>query len=183
MTRTDSLLGAALRLLPDAVVEIEPIRPKGGRIVWQWHVWDHLVQNYDPTKANYGVPSNHVELINANCGALQQFWNHFNGIDYNPQLDQILISSRNQCEIWVIEHGTNTAQTAGHTGGRYGKGGDLLYRWGNPAAYRLGAAADRQLVEQHDAEWIPDGLPGAKAAAALIRRHPRARPRAARRPG
>ena len=32
-------------LVPDAVVEIEPILPKGGRIVWKWHVWDYLVQN------------------------------------------------------------------------------------------------------------------------------------------
>ena len=152
-------------LLPDAIIEVQPAAKDGttnGTIVWQWHVWDHLVQNYDATKANYGVPSNHVELINANSGPLQQFWNHFNGMDYNPQLDQILISSRNQCEIWVIDHSTTTAQAAGHTGGRYGKGGDLLYRWGNPAINNLTDTTHKEMLwQQHCATWIPTNCPGA----------------------
>jgi hypothetical protein len=37
--------------------------------------------------------------------------------------------------LWVIDHQTTTAQAASHTGGRYNKGGDLLYRWGNPQTY------------------------------------------------
>ena len=152
-------------LLPDAIIEVQPAAKDGttnGTIVWQWHVWDHLVQSYDATKANYGVVSNHVELINANSGALQQFWNHFNGIDYNPQLDQILISSRNQCEIWVIDHSTTTAQAAGHTGGRYGRGGDLLYRWGNPVMCNLTDATHKEMLwQQHCATWIPTNCPGA----------------------
>ena len=152
-------------LLPDAIIEVQPAAKDGttnGTIVWQWHVWDHLIQQYDATKANYGVVSNHVELINANSGPLQQFWNHFNGIDYNPQLDQILISSRNQCEIWVIDHSTTTAQAAGHTGGRYGKGGDLLYRWGNPAMCNLTDATHKEMLwQQHCATWIPTNCPGA----------------------
>jgi hypothetical protein len=28
-------------LLPDYVIEIEPTYPRGGSIVWEWHVWDH----------------------------------------------------------------------------------------------------------------------------------------------
>ena len=152
-------------LLPDAIIEVQPAAKDGttnGTIVWQWHVWDHLVQQYDVNKANYGVVSNHVELINANSGPLQQFWNHFNGIDYNPQLDQILISSRNQCEIWVIDHSTTTAQAASHTGGRYGKGGDLLYRWGNPAVNNLTDATHKEMLwQQHCAIWIPTNCPGA----------------------
>ena len=152
-------------LLPDAVIEVQPAAKNGttnGTIVWQWHVWDHLVQSNDVTKANYGVPSNHIELINANSGPLQQFWNHFNGMDYNPQLDQILISSRNQCEIWVIDHSTTTAQAAGHAGGRYGKGGDLLYRWGNPVVNNLTDATHKEMLwQQHCATWIPTNCPGA----------------------
>ena len=152
-------------LLPDAIIEVRPDRKDGttnGTVVWEWHVWDHLIQDYTNTANNFGVVSNHIELINANAGNLQQFWNHFNGIDYNPQLDQILISSRNQCEIWVIEHGTNTAQTAGHMGGRNGKGGDLLYRWGNPSVNNLPDATHKEMLwQQHCAVWIPTNCPGA----------------------
>ncbi|CAK8718630.1 hypothetical protein KKHLCK_07795 [Candidatus Electrothrix laxa] len=75
-------------------------------------------------------------------------------------MDQILFSVRQQSEIWVIDHSTTTEEAAGHTGGNRGKGGDLLYRWGNPAVYRAGSSADQQLFVQHDAEWIESGYPG-----------------------
>ncbi len=76
-------------------------------------------------------------------------------------LDQILISVHNFSEIWVIDHSTTTAEAASHSGGNSGMGGDLLYRWGNPAAYDSGSSADQQLFVQHDAQWIGNGLPGA----------------------
>jgi hypothetical protein len=60
------------------------------------------------------------------------FWNHMNSIDYNPTFDQIAMSVRGNSEVWIIDHSTTTAQAKGHTGGKYGKGGDLLYRYGNP---------------------------------------------------
>ena len=150
-------------LVPDAVVEIEPIWPKGGRIVWEWHVWDHLIQNSDRTKANYGDVAAHPELVDVACNgrATPAFWNHMNSLDYNPALDQIVLSVRGCNEIWFLDHSTTTKEAAGHTGGKHGKGGDLIYRWGNPAAYGRGTSRDKQLVQQHDAEWIPSGSPGA----------------------
>jgi uncharacterized protein (TIGR03437 family) len=150
-------------LVPDAIIEIEPQRPTGGKIVWEWHVWDHLVQNYDSTKANYGTPSAHPELIDPNAAPRQiaSFWNHMNAIDYNADLDQIMVSVRGNSEFWIIDHSATTAQAKGHTGGKYGKGGDLLYRWGNPAMYGAGKATDQMLYEQHDSQWIPKGRPGA----------------------
>src|SRR5262249_38315392 len=57
-------------------------------------------------------------------------------------------------------HSTTKAEAAGHKGGRGGKGGDLLYRWGNPRAYRAGTKADQKLFMQHNAHWIPKGYPG-----------------------
>ena len=150
-------------LVPDAVVEIEPILPKGGRIVWEWHVWDHLIQNSDRTKPNYGDVAAHPELIDVACNgrATPAFWNHMNSLDYNPALDQIVLSARGCNEIWFLDHSTTTKEAAGHTGGKHGKGGDLIYRWGNPAAYQRGTTRDKQLVQQHDAQWIPEGSPGA----------------------
>jgi len=37
----------------------------------------------------------------------------------------------------------------------------LLYRWGNPAAYRAGTQQDQTLFSQHDARWVNKGYPGA----------------------
>ena len=150
-------------LVPDAVVEIEPAYPKGGKIVWEWHVWDHLIQSRDAAKPGYGDPAAHPERIDVACNGrgIRAFWNHMNSLDYNPALDQIVLSVRGCNEIWIIDHSTTTAEAAGRSGGRQGKGGDLLYRWGNPAAYGRGALGDKQLVQQHDARWIPEGYPGA----------------------
>jgi uncharacterized protein (TIGR03437 family) len=149
-------------LQSDAVIEIEPTRPVGGNIVWEWHVWDHLVQKFDSSKANYGDASAHPELIDPNASPRRwpAFWNHMNSIDYNASLDQIILSVRGSSEVWVIDHSTTRAEAAGHTGGKYGKGGDLLYRWGNPQMYYAGKQADQILYEQHDAVWIEAGRAG-----------------------
>ncbi len=162
--RPDILQTNATNLYPDAVVEIEPIKPSGGKIVWEWHVWDHLVQNYDSSKLNYGTPSAHPELVDPNASypsKIAAFWNHMNSVDYSAAFDQIILSVRGSSEVWVIDHSTTTAEAAAHTGGKYGKGGDLLYRWGNPALYGQGKSVDRMLYEQHDAQWIAAGRTGA----------------------
>ena len=83
-----------------------------------------------------------------------------NAVAYNADLDQVALSSPNFSEIWIIDHSTTTAEARGHTGGRWGKGGDILYRWGNPRAYRGGTADDRRLFFQHNIQWIPRGCPG-----------------------
>jgi hypothetical protein len=144
-------------------LEIKPVPPDGGEIVWKWSVWDHLIQSHDPSKKNYGDPANHPELIDvdANGGRIRAFWNHMNSIDYNPKLDQIMLSVRGCSELWVIDHSTTTEEAARHSGGRYDRGGDLLYRWGNPQAYEAGTNNDQRLFQQHDAQWIEPGLPGA----------------------
>ena len=122
----------------------------------------HLVQSFDKSKPNFGQPADHPELIDLNyVDRPIADWIHMNSIDYNPQLDQILLCGRTFDELWIIDHGTTTAEAAKHSGGRYGQGGDVLYRWGNPFAWFAGSPFDQVLFGQHDPHWIPPGLPGA----------------------
>jgi hypothetical protein len=150
-------------MLPDCVVEIEPVYPSGGNVVWEWHTWDHLIQDFDPGKPNYGNVAAHPELVDCDGDHrnLPLFWNHMNSIDYNATFDQIALSVRGNSEVWIIDHSTTTAQAAGHTGGLRGKGGDLLYRWGNPLTYGAGTISNQKYFQQHDVEWIRAGCPGA----------------------
>jgi hypothetical protein len=158
--RDPSLLTAG-ELWAGSVIEVRPTGPTSGDIVWEWHAWDHLVQDYDATKDNYGIVADHPELIDLNYVAINDAdWLHSNAVDYNADLDQIMLSVHSFSEIWVIDHSTTSAEAAGHTGGNSGMGGDLLYRWGNPRTYDAGKAADQQLFHQHDAEWIGAGLSG-----------------------
>ena len=142
---------------PDHIIEVNP----GSNIIaWEWHVWDHLIQDYDSSKVNYGVVSDHPELVNLNYPSgpnTNGDWLHINAVDYNAELDQIILSVHHFGEIWIIDHSTTTIEAASHTGGNSGKGGDLLYRWGNPQAYIGGNSNERIFFGQHDARWIEDG--------------------------
>ena len=148
----------------EKIIEIQPNGASGGTIVWEWHIWNHLIQDFDNTKPNYGTVSSNPGLIDLNFSAsanatIGQDWIHLNSIDYNPSLDQILVSSHSFDEIWIIDHSTSTSQAASNSGGNSGKGGDLLYRWGNPQAYDNGTVANQKFFGQHNAHWIATGLP------------------------
>jgi hypothetical protein len=175
-------------LWPDWVVELQPIGKDSAAIVWEWHIWDHMIQDFDDSKANFGEVAQHPELLDLNLGHIPDEVSqeeidkrrtennantndtpenqgcdmyHFNAIHYNPALDQIVLSSPSLDEIIIIDHSTTTEEAAGHHGGRWGKGGDILYRWGNPENYDRGDSTNRKLGGQHDVKWIDEGLPGA----------------------
>ena len=146
-------------LWSEQILEIQPTGATGGNIVWEWHLWDHLIQDFDNTKPDFGVVNTNPQLLNINYNATagNSDWIHLNSIDYNVALDQILVSSRVLNEIWVIDHSTSSAEAASHSGGNSGNGGDFLFRWGNPLAYNTGTST--QFFGQHNAQWIQTGLP------------------------
>ena len=172
----------------EKIIEIEPQGKFDGKIVWEWYIKDHLIQNHDPRMANYGNPKDHPELLDFNRGlpipaaitedsleilklkgiaerndtpgSLGADIYHFNSINYNADLDQIVVSSPHLSEILVLDHSTSTKEAAGHKGGKSGKGGDFLYRWGNPQNYMKGDSTNRQLFGQHDVRWVEKGKPG-----------------------
>ncbi len=190
---------------PDCLIEIRPQETSGAEVVWEWHAWDHIVQDRDPEKPNYGQIHDHPERVNINWGGvdrrpgkvidaeneklkalgyldeeeedvarppmpnnkgrggphLKGDWMHTNAVAYEPNRDLIAISVRSFHEIWVIDHSTTTQEASGHSGGKHGKGGDLLYRWGNPQTYGMGERQDQTLFGQHDVRWIPQGQKGA----------------------
>jgi hypothetical protein len=147
------------QLWPEFIVEVRPIGIDSGEIVWEWHSWDHLVQNHDSTKANYQPTVSYPGLFNVNYNnnGGRADWMHVNSIDYNPDLDQIVLSSKDWSELWIIDHSTTTAEAASDLGGNSGKGGNLIYRWGNPSTYN--GAGSRVLEDQHDVHWIEASNP------------------------
>ena len=84
-----TLVGDEIR--PDHIIEVKPIGPTSGQIVWEWHVRDHLIQDFDPTKANYGIVADHPELVDINyvmtSSGLSSDWLHTNSIDYHEKFD------------------------------------------------------------------------------------------------
>jgi hypothetical protein len=173
----------------DYLIEVMPTGKNTGDIVWEWHVWDHLIQDHDPKKPNFGVVSEHPERININyfktknpttsqeIQALQslgymgesvstntkyanQDWTHINAVSYDPERGLIAISVREFNEIWVIEHKSARVGMENSAGDEIDAGA-IIFRWGNPAAYNNGTVNDQKLFSQHDVQWIAAGLKGA----------------------
>ena len=179
-------------LWPDAVLELKPIRPRGAEVVWEWHAWDHLVQDYDADREGFAPVARHPGRIDINADHRDQpplteaeiaelekledelrdlgyiggdeeeieerhkrpDWLHTNAVAYEPDLELIAISVPELCEVFIIDHSTTTEEARGSTGGRYGKGGELLWRWGNPRNYGAGTDEDQRLFYQHDPTWV-----------------------------
>lgn len=146
-------MSATKFLLSERIIEIDPKAAGGPKIVWEWKIHDHVIPG--------AQAANHPELISGTIVPQAYFgnqWVHLNGLDYNAEHDLILFSSRVFSECYIIDHNTTTQEAAGHTGGGRGKGGDILYRWGNPANYKVSGATKLNVL--HCVNFIPKGYPG-----------------------
>ena len=158
-------VGGSVRNHPDGVVwaehivEVRKSGPRSGYIVWEWHAWDHLVQNSDDSAPNFANPVRLPQRMDINYNPTRKpQWLNATSIDYNPQLRQIVLSLSGTGEVWIIDHSTKPSQSASNSGGMMHRGGDILFRWGNPQAY--GASGRPELVAQRDARWVHGHQPG-----------------------
>lgn len=141
----------------ERIIEIEMVGTDEANFVWQWSLEDHLVQDVNPMMPNYGVVADNIGKMDFNYipeSDVKTDWVHFNAIDYNKDLDQIAVSTRNFSEIWIIDHSTTTEEAAKAQGGNSDKGGDILYRYGNPQVYDRGGPEDQIFFNQHNVEWV-----------------------------
>ena len=160
----------------DAIVEVD----MNGNVVWEWWFFDHVIQDIDPAKSNYvgsgKTISDYPGKININLTGvpLRKDWLHCNSIDYNEELDQIVINSV-AGEFYIIDHGNTfiAGDPTASTALAATSAGDFLYRFGDPARYGQGnppsiganwttsTTGNKQIGGSHDVHWIKPGLPGA----------------------
>lgn len=160
------LAGRKPDLLPGGEIWSEKIiewNPSLDTVVWEWRVWDHLVQNHDESLMNFGMVHGNYSQIDINYDEHNGHpdWLHINSIDYNPVLDQIVLSVPYFNEFWIVDHSTTTEEARNNVGGDFGNGGGLLYRWGNPKTYIKNQETKQHLFFQHDVQWLePEAEPG-----------------------
>jgi len=161
------------KTMVDAIVEID----MDGKVIWEWCFFDHLVQSLDPEKPNYVKSiADAPGRLNMNLPGkgMRGDWLHCNSMDYNPELDQVVINSV-QGEFYVVDHGGTfvPGDPAKSIELAAGPKGDFLYRFGDPARYEQGdrpsinenwtkgSSGHKQIGGAHDIQWIDTGLPGA----------------------
>ncbi|MCB0728231.1 MAG: aryl-sulfate sulfotransferase [Ignavibacteriae bacterium] len=146
MGRNPAIIGQ--ELWTEKIIELHPTGSGTADIVWQWNVWDNLIQDFDPSKPNYGIIADHPDKVNINFAGsgptTDADWLHINSVDYNNEFNQVMLSVHDFSEIWIIDRDLDT-------------NGKLVYRWGNPQVYQRGIASDQKLFAQHNAQWISAG--------------------------
>ncbi|WP_026753931.1 aryl-sulfate sulfotransferase [Sediminibacter sp. Hel_I_10] len=120
-------------IFPEVLLEVNP---NTNLVEWQWRSFEHIIQDFDSAASQFGVIGDHPELIDVNYNTFENGdFMHANGLDYDPIKDIVYLSVNFYSEVWVIDHSTTTTEASLDTGGNYNKGGDLIYRFGNPEAY------------------------------------------------
>jgi len=156
---------------PDACVEID----MNGNIVWEWWSFDHVVQDKNPDWPNYGIIAENPGKLDLNWGVGVGNYDfiHQNSLDYNEELDHIVVNASTQSEFFIIDHGATfiPGDLQKSIALAAGPKGDILYRWGNPSVYDCGkepsyhegssSEGHQQVHFTHDIQWIKPGLPGA----------------------
>ena len=145
-------------IYPETLIEVNPIT---NQIIWKWNSINHLIQDFNSSADNYGIINQNPQLIDINYNSSMTNGDimHANGISYDQEKDVIYLSVNFYNEVWVIDHSTTTVEAKSNTGGNYNKGGDLIYRFGNPQAYQNNLGT-RLFYNNHYPNLIDDSKPG-----------------------
>jgi hypothetical protein len=154
----------------DFVIEVNMAK----QIVWAWYPWNHGCQSKNPAWPNY---VSDVKLapgrtdVNwftddqrpAGQTGIANNWFVTNAIDYNEDLDQVVINQKTWSQFVVVDHGktfVSTTDFAKNIAAAAGPDGDFIYRWGCPASYNAGKSpgfrteGDNQMYGPHNIQWI-----------------------------
>lgn len=144
-------------IYPETLIEVNPTT---NQIVWKWDSYDHKIQDQHPNLPNFGSVNGNPNLLDLNYFMIANGdIMHANGIDYDEDKDIIYMTVNNYSEIWVIDHSTTTLEASSDSGGNYNKGGNLLYRFGNPEVYK-NTFGQRVFYKNHFPNLLEDGVPG-----------------------
>ena len=109
--------------------KIIEINPDNDSVVWEWRSVDHLIQDFDSIKPNYGKISEYPQKIDLNYNQIENGdLMHANGLYYDQKRNLILLSVNFYSEIWAIPHQYDTEVNKTEKG-------DLAFRFGNPNAF------------------------------------------------
>jgi len=151
-------------VIAEKIVEFKPTGATTADIKWEWRAYDHKISKGTDKPELLDSAKGYMDFTGPGATHMMtgKEWLHANHVRYNMQLDIVLVNLRYFGEFVLLDHSTTTAQAATHTGGKYGKGGDILYRWGNPANY--GASGTNYLRQQHATNFVLNYMPGTKKA-------------------
>ncbi len=150
-------VNAEYDIYPEKILEVN-LQTK--EVVWEWHSWDHIVQDFKEDAPTFGAINENPNKININYNLRKDGdLMHANGLTYDEANDLLFVSVNFYSEVWVIDHSTTTAEAAGDQGGKYNKGGDLIYRFGNPEAYN-NKVGKRIFDRVHFPNLLGDGVLG-----------------------
>ena len=88
-------------LYNERIFEVQPVGTDQINVVWEWNIIDHVIQDFDNSKDNFGIVANNpgkVDINFLNDGLVDASgnpvwdpinnWLHINAIQYDEELDQ-----------------------------------------------------------------------------------------------
>ena len=88
-------VGSVLGFWSPFIIDVDP----SNKIVWEFHKWDNIGTGPDQFDINYMTPE--VTPLGAAVN-----WSYFNGVDYDPKTDRLIVTDRQFSEVYMIDRKT-----------------------------------------------------------------------------